>query len=91
MIKHLNIKIFGQVHDVNFRYYARQKAVELSLAGWVENKYQPESVYMEAEGEEAGLQKFADWCRQGPPHAQVSGIIIEEGEVKNFSMFQIRR
>lgn len=91
MIKHLNIKIFGQVHNVNFRYYTKQKAVELDLAGFVENRYQPELVYVEAEGEENALKEFTDWCRQGPLHADVLELVSKEGEIKNFSDFQIKR
>ncbi len=75
---------------MSFRYYTRQKALELQLTGLVENRSSPESVHIEVEGEEKMLQEFIDWCRQGPPSAQVSRLTSKEGEVKSFSDFQIK-
>lgn len=49
------------------------------------------SVYMEAEGEEDNLKRFIEWCKQGPPRAQVTRVDVQKGEVKNFEKFEIRR
>lgn len=91
MRKHLNIRVFGRVHDVNFRYFARKKAEKLGLGGLVRNEYDPSSVYMEAEGEEEALKKFADWCRKGPWPAKVTEMQTEEGEPKGFTEFIIQK
>ncbi len=91
MTKHLDIKIYGQVHDVNFRYFAMQEAAKRGLAGFAENQWNPDSVYIEVEGEEDKLGEFVKACRRGPPHAHIEEFLYSEGVVKNFQDFQIRR
>jgi len=89
MEKHLNIKIFGQVQGVSFRYYSLAKAGELGLAGFARNE--PDGgIYLEAEGEEKNLKKFLDWCRQGPAWARVEKVEMKEGKMKNYKDFEIR-
>ncbi|MDD5032018.1 MAG: acylphosphatase [Patescibacteria group bacterium] len=89
MKKHLNIKIFGQVQGVAFRYYSLEKARELNLAGFARNE--PDGgVYLEAEGEEGNLKKFITWCRQGPALAKVEKVEAENGEMKNYKDFAIK-
>ncbi len=88
MRKHLNIKIFGRVQGIGFRYSARRLALKLSLTGFVRNE--PDgSVYLEVEGEEELLEKFLAWCRRGPLFAKVSKTEVQEGEFKNFTDFSI--
>lgn len=87
-IKHLNIKIFGQVQRVFFRASAREKATSLGINGFVQN--QPNgSVYIEAEGEDDKLNLFLIWCHEGPSTAEVKEVKVIEGPMKNFSGFSI--
>lgn len=65
MPKHLHLKIFGDVQGVNFRWYARNKARELDIVGWVKNMLDG-TVELAAEGEEENLKKFLEWCKIGP-------------------------
>lgn len=89
MKKRFELKIYGNVQDVNFRHHARQQAVRLNLTGWVRN--QPDgSVYIEIEGEEKNLRKFLDWCRQGPSFAKVRKLKMEEGPLVNYQTFEIK-
>ncbi len=62
-MKHLNIKIHGQVQGVFFRDSAKQAADKLGIKGFAKNEADG-TVYIEAEGEEAGLGKFLEWCRR---------------------------
>ena len=88
MMKHLNLKIYGEVQGVFFRQGVKDRALELGLDGFVRNE--PDgSVYLEAEGEEGILNKFIDWCRIGPPGAKVNSLDISEGTVQNFIGFNI--
>lgn len=89
MIKHLNIKIFGRVQGVSFRYYAREEALKLDLCGFVQN-ISDGTVCIEAEGEEKNLQKFLDWCRRGTDAARVEKIEFAfSADLKKFIEFEV--
>lgn len=89
-MKHYNVHVFGRVQGVFFRASAKDVARRLSLRGYVRNE--PDgSVYIEVEGEEGELSGFVDWCRMGPPQAQVTELKIQEGTVQNLGDFDIRR
>jgi very-short-patch-repair endonuclease/acylphosphatase len=88
-IRHYNIGVFGQVQGVGFRYYSQAEAERLGLTGWVANR--PDgSVYIEAEGAEAELKKFAAWCRSGSRFAQVSRVEVAKAAVAGYTDFAIR-
>lgn len=88
MVKHLDIKVQGRVQGVFYRAATKEKAEELNLRGLVRNELD-DSVYIEVEGEEENLNQFVDWCKSGPDHAEVQNLDIKEGEIKNFSKFEI--
>ena len=88
MVKHLNIKIFGLVQMVLFRYSAQEKAKELGVKGFIKNEDEGK-VYIEVEGEEDALDKFVEWCNKGPRLAKVEKVEKTKGEMKNFSEFKI--
>jgi acylphosphatase len=87
---HLNIKITGKVQGVYYRASAKRKADELGIKGFVRN--QPNgSVYIEAEASNEVLQKFMEWCHQGPERAQVQQVETSEAPLQNFTEFEVRR
>ena len=65
--------IRGRVQGVCYRMYARDRAEELGLAGWIRNRSDG-SVEVVAEGEESAIVAFRDWCRVGPPLAVVTDV-----------------
>ena len=87
---HLNIQIRGRVQGVYYRASACRRAEELGLTGFVRNQADG-SVYAEAEGTEEAVEAFVEWCRQGPPLAQVQEVRAERGELQAFRGFEIRR
>jgi len=87
---HITIRVSGKVQGVNFRFYAKKKADDLGLAGFVKNEADG-SVYIEAEGPFEQVDKFVAWCKEGPARASVQNVMTEEHEVKNFIGFEIRR
>ena len=89
-MKHLAIHVTGTVQGVFYRASTVEKARALGLKGFVQNE-RDGSVYIEAEGDDGALQSLLEWCRQGPPHAQVSDVISTEGPVQNFVDFRQRR
>ncbi len=89
MQKSVSINIYGRVQGVGFRYSTQARAISLNIKGFVKNMSDG-SVYIEASGDEEKLQKFIQWCRQGPPLAMVSDICLEEGANAHDEGFVIR-
>jgi len=90
MKKHYNLRIEGKVQGVWYRASAQKKAEELGLTGFVRNEADG-SVYAEAEGELAAIERFINWCKEGPPQASVTQVSTTEGEVQHFQSFTISR
>lgn len=89
-MKTIRIIITGRVQGVFFRASAKEVAEQFTINGFARN--QPDgSVHIEAEGSEENLNRFVDWCKHGPPRAQVTHVDVQEGETKNFERFEIRR
>ena len=88
MTKHWDIRVSGRVQGVFYRASARAEGERLGLSGFVRNE--PDgSVYAEAEGEEAALERFLAWCRRGPPAARVEGVEKREGAVRGLKGFKV--
>ncbi len=81
--------IHGRVQGVGFRYFVRQKADLLNIAGFVRNQHDG-SVYIEAEGDSGQLEIFISVCKQGPYHAVVQETNIQYCPLQGFQVFEIR-
>lgn len=87
-MKHLDIKITGQVQGVFLRQAVKERAKKLGLIGFVKNE--PDgSVYIEAEGEENNLKVFLKWLHGGSDFSKVEKVETQEGQIKNFDDFKI--
>jgi acylphosphatase len=89
-MKHISIKISGNVQGVFFRASTKDMADQMGVWGFVQNE-RDGSVYIEAEGEDENLTEFVAWCHHGPSHAEVKNVQIEEGSLHGFSRFEIKR
>lgn len=90
MTTHYTILVSGKVQGVFYRASTVEKAAELGLRGFAQNL--PDGrVLIEAEGEEESLQKLVQWCKKGPSRAVVANVVVQEGEMKNYSDFSVRR
>jgi acylphosphatase len=89
-MKHYNITISGRVQGVFFRKYTVDEAQRLALKGFVKNLPNG-NVYCEAEGEEAILLQFVDWCHKGSPLSHVTSVAVHEGALQQFESFSIAR
>lgn len=88
MQRHVNVKIYGRVQGIFYRATAKEEADKLNIKGFVQNM--PDgSVYIEAEGEKDQLDKFIKWCNSGPSMAKVEKIEVSEGQLKNFTGFEV--
>lgn len=85
----MNVIIHGRVQGVSFRYYTRDRAVELGVTGWVRNL--PDgSVQGLLEGDNSAVQALVEWCRCGPPAAQVDRVDVSIAEYSGeFDSFTI--
>lgn len=81
--------IEGRVQGVWFRDSTRRKANELGVYGWVKNRHDG-AVEALAEGAGEAVERFIDWCHQGPPHAIVRHVNITREEWQGeFDSFDI--
>lgn len=88
MVKHINIKIYGDVQGVGFRYEAKIIADKLGVKGFARNGADS-SVYIEAEG--GDLEKFLEWCRKGPDLARVDRVDFKFGDkISGFEIFDVK-
>lgn len=85
---HKNVLIQGFVQGVGFRYSTRKMAYQFGIKGFVRNL--PDgSVYVEAEGTEAQVEEFINWCQAGPARATIRSVSVEEGPLVHFRDFNI--
>ena len=89
-MKTFRIQVRGKVQGVWFRASTRQKAIELSLTGWVKNKVDG-SVEAIASGNLEDLNAFVKWCEQGPEFARVDHLEVEEVSFQEYASFSIHR
>ena len=86
----VHILISGEVQGVFFRSNTRDFANGLGLKGWVRNLTDGR-VEVVAEGEKSLLERLIEFCRKGPPGANVENLEIEWEENKDeFEGFDIR-
>ena len=83
------VKIFGKVQGVCFRMETKEKADELGITGFVQNK-PDNSVYIKAEAGKEKLDEFVKWCRKGPKGARIESVEIAEELPKEFKEFIIQ-
>lgn len=88
-MKHLDMKIYGSVQGINFRWNARRAAKKLKINGFVKNA--PDgSVLIEAEGDPQLLDEFVSWCRKGPWFAKVERMEVVDGQDRGYNEFEIK-
>jgi acylphosphatase len=69
----LHVVVSGRVQGVGFRWFVRETAIELDLAGWVRNRADG-LVEVVAEGTDDSVARFRQALVQGPPHAHVASV-----------------
>lgn len=78
----VSMVIMGKVQGVFYRASAMERAQQLNLTGWVMNL--PDgTVEVEAEGSKPALEDFVDWCKHGPPQADVEHVTVRWKPYRN--------
>ncbi|MGA7757289.1 MAG: acylphosphatase [Ilumatobacteraceae bacterium] len=80
--------VSGRVQGVFFRDSCRAEAQRLGVRGWVRNR-SDRTVEVVAEGRRDVIDQFLDWCRHGPPRAQVTGIAVTDEPLRAERSFRI--
>ena len=80
----------GRVQGVGFRYFAKYKAEEYEISGWVRNT-SDNKVEIEATGYPDKLDIFIHWMKTGPSRAVIkTASVAEISPVRDFTNFSIR-
>ena len=70
----VRVEVRGLVQGVGFRWFARERARRLGVAGWVRNR-EDGCVEVAASGSEQAVADFLGILAQGPPGARVDGLV----------------
>jgi acylphosphatase len=73
-----HVRVTGVVQGVGYRWFVREKARRLGLAGWVRNLADG-SVEVLASGEQGQIDLLMGELQKGPPGAVVDQIHHESG------------
>lgn len=89
-MKRMEIKVFGDVQGIGFRFFAKRKAESLFLKGYAKNL--PDgSVEIVVEGSEENLEKFLIAISKGPAFGNVSAVETKRLEATGlFIGFEVR-
>ncbi|MCW3014926.1 MAG: ligase 3-phosphoesterase domain protein [Solirubrobacterales bacterium] len=79
----------GEVQGVSFRDAAVRRARELDVTGWVRNG-EDGTVQLHAEGPQPAVDELVAFLHEGPPHARVAGVQIDQVTVEGHEQFAIR-
>jgi len=84
------ITISGTVQMVGYRWFAKERADQFQIKGYVRNIGRGE-VEIIAQGYSENIQVFIDYLKQGPSRARVKKIMQEAlDNEKIFQQFSIR-
>lgn len=75
MTKKYTILVSGKVQGVGFRFTSYLAFQDLGLKGKAEN-LKDGSLLIEATGEEAELERLAEWAKRGPEGARVQNVQV---------------
>jgi len=72
----VHVLVSGLVQGVGYRYFVYNKAINLTLTGYVKNHYSGD-VEIEAEGDRSLIEEFIKQIKVGPRAAHVTDMRIE--------------
>ena len=87
----VDVMISGRVQGVFYRASAQQEAMRLSLVGEIRNL--PDGrVEAIVEGPKERIEEFVEWCKRGPPAAEVEEVGVRWSKaLGEFRTFMIAR
>jgi acylphosphatase len=90
-VSRADLLISGRVQGVFYRASAQQEAMRLGLSGEIRNL--PDGrVEAIVEGPKERIEEFIQWCRRGPPSAEVDNVGVRWSVARgDFRTFMIAR
>ncbi|HVM21602.1 MAG TPA: acylphosphatase [Egibacteraceae bacterium] len=89
-MRRVHLTASGLVQGVFFRASARDEARRLGVTGWVQNT-DDGRVTAQAQGDDAAVDAFVEFCRQGPGQAEVEDLVVDDiAPVHGESGFSVR-
>ncbi len=85
----IEIKVYGRVQGVGYRYFIKQKAEEIGIKGWVKNKADG-SVEILAQGEPEKIENFINYCERGTSYSSVEHVNTQEVPLSENNSFKIK-
>lgn len=82
------ITVTGRVQGVGYRMHCSREAKRLGLSGTVRNRADG-SVEVVAEGDADLVTQLIDWCRTGPPFADVRGVTTSDEAPEGVRSFRV--
>ncbi|GJL85019.1 MAG: acylphosphatase [Micavibrio sp.] len=82
-----HIRIHGKVQGVWYRGWTVETATNLGLTGWVRNRSDG-TVEALIHGPAEKVEELIKSCHNGPPHAQVTKMDIEDSENEGMTTFE---
>ena len=76
IMRKVHMYIDGMVMGVNYRGFVLKHATRLGLKGYVRNI--EGGVEAVAEGEEDAIDELIELCKEGPSHANVTSVTVED-------------
>jgi acylphosphatase len=86
----VHLLIEGEVQGVFYRATAKEMADKSGITGWIKNTWEG-NVEAMITGNETSVQKFIDWCWQGPKKANVTNVTVTKKEETSFNNFSVVR
>lgn len=84
-----HVLVSGRVQGVFYRATCVEKAYRHQVSGWVRNLADGR-VEAWFEGSDVSVQTLVDWCHEGPPHAHVDDVVVEDVVPQGFDGFETR-
>lgn len=83
------IKVFGKVQGVGYRWFVSKHAIDLDLKGTVQNNFDS-TVTVIVEGEKEKISKLINFLKIGPTNSKIDNVEVEWTDSTNlFLNFKI--
>jgi acylphosphatase len=87
--RRVRVLVTGRVQGVWYRESCREQATALGVSGFVRNRSDGR-VEAELEGSPASVERVVEWCRSGPPRAEVEHVDVVEVPPVGDAGFRVR-